>query len=1033
MQEQKNVSDPDWVQDVSKELFDREHFCQLRKGPNHYYKRPEKNPFSYKDVNEFKKEHPFQKKKDCEFIPWDDHPISDPNNRFFYNIKKNTKCYRAKGTWKYKSLNRSDRYTKGVCWKTPDDAYCSAKYEVPALLRPGLSKPEKDRIAKSASQRCNLDERCKWVKMRSSQDCFSKEAASKISRNITNVPDTMPKDITKDGIEEYLYNWYVRGIPSASPMTSPLTGEGNRCKSQSKAVKGSDIDGDIIEDHNEPIEENAKLALLPSIPQSVINMVLKNIVKQGDENTNRGLLALHSTGSGKTCTAAGVMDAVWESKKDIVFATSLDALASNPDVNFHECLYNLYPKFQKGQFKGVNKEESLRLIGNAFERRGVRFLSFAKLSNRVKKSLEALSSYQGGKQRVKQVLKTKYKKDKIVKAKLDKKHKKHQEIKRKESIKAMKKFTGLKDDDFIDLNNTVLIIDEVHNLFRPLPTQKQQHDYLKKKLQDPTLFPGLKLVILTATPGDNVDDVLTLLNMIRDPTHSPIKQLDPEDALDIQRFKKDIRGLVSFFDLSGDRTRFPVVTDNESLRFPMSDAQFEKYAEAYQKTAKDSKATNYDKLASDNQLNKFWAPARKYSNMMYTLENYKMDEFGSKIPGLLENIASFPKEKHYVYSAFYENRNKGWSSHGILAIANFMEKELGYTRLTIAEAKSLNASNKVPADKKKRFILVTQNELSSVKNDKKKGSDDDNNTRVLGTTAGLNLKQLLKQYNHPENKYGEYVHVMLASQGFNEGIDLKAVRHIHIFEPLLTMASDKQTIGRAARFCSHGDLDIDQGEWTVQIHRYMSDFPLSVSVNSESNKAAVNVDPGITDNEKTLVLEYKSKYESILIDITKVEQEYKAIGSKARGDAVTEKRNALKTQLKELKSKLKAIEIEVKIIEKAVEARMKQKTSKKKTKKTKQYDASTVELVDDMIYKIARERVKTIMTINQCMKEAAIDCRILKDFHAHTGRSVECASYLSSKEPLKSDNANANVNADEKTKSPYAKWVQDIIYKNQKK
>ena len=62
---------------------------------------------------------------------------------------------------------------------------------------------------------------------------------------------------------------------------------------------------------------------------------------------------------------------------------------------------------------------------------------------------------------------------------------------------------------------------------------------------------------------------------------------------------------------------------------------------------------------------------------------------------------------------------------------------------------------------------------------------------------------MLKIYNSEANKNGEIVHMLLASQGFNEGLDLKDVRHIHIFEPLVTMASDLQTIGRARRFCSH--------------------------------------------------------------------------------------------------------------------------------------------------------------------------------------------------------------------------------------
>ena len=69
------------------------------------------------------------------------------------------------------------------------------------------------------------------------------------------------------------------------------------------------------------------------------------------------------------------------------------------------------------------------------------------------------------------------------------------------------------------------------------------------------------------------------------------------------------------------------------------------------------------------------------------------------------------------------------------------------------------------------------------------------------------MDELIKIYNNPENRNGEIIHVMLASQKYNESIDLKAVSNIHFFEPLVTMARDIQTIGRAARQCSFIDLD----------------------------------------------------------------------------------------------------------------------------------------------------------------------------------------------------------------------------------
>jgi hypothetical protein len=62
----------------------------------------------------------------------------------------------------------------------------------------------------------------------------------------------------------------------------------------------------------------------------------------------------------------------------------------------------------------------------------------------------------------------------------------------------------------INLNNCVLIIDEVHNLFRPLVTQKKQYAMVEKLLLS-NKFPNLNVFILTATLGDNPSEIMKLL------------------------------------------------------------------------------------------------------------------------------------------------------------------------------------------------------------------------------------------------------------------------------------------------------------------------------------------------------------------------------------------------------------------------------------------------------------------------------------------------------------------------------------------
>jgi muconolactone delta-isomerase len=384
----------------------------------------------------------------------------------------------------------------------------------------------------------------------------------------------------------------------------------------------------------------------------------------------------------------------------------------------------------------------------------------------------------------------------------------------------------------------------------------------------------------------------------------------------------------------------------------MSMTQFERYVEAYKEVKADGK--NFDKLAKLNQTNKYWASARRYSNMLFNFDkNMALSDFSSKMPALLQNIKMEPRAKHYVYSAFFENR--GYGGHGIIAVAKELEK-MGYTKMTVAEAKRYNKAGKLP-DNKKRYVLAITNELNmkggAPKKQTKKASkakdDSDNAESKVSASTGVNLHELIKIYNSKENKNGELIHVFLASQGFNEGIDLKGVQHIHIFEPLVTWASDKQTIGRAARYCSHADLDRDNGEWRVQIHRYMSDLPLELKRPSFNNDAA-------KERQLREQLEY---FESGLEMLDKKTQ---------------------KDEIKDTKAEIANIKRQLKEIEKEMRHK-------------KKLDLENIKNIDEIIYAESRERMKQLLVVYQAMKEAAIDCQILKSFHSSTGNNITCEYY----------------------------------------
>jgi hypothetical protein len=333
----------------------------------------------------------------------------------------------------------------------------------------------------------------------------------------------------------------------------------------------------------------------------------------------------------------------------------------------------------------------------------------------------------------------------------------------------------------------------------------------------------------------------------------------------------------------------------------------------------------------NNELQKYYAPARRYSNQDFNYDkNDLLTNFSHKIPKLLEKIRFYAHDKHYIYSSFFEN--KGNMGQGARMISKILIQN-GFEMMDLPTARMMNkpenlidnpnASKKVMyktmPSKKPRFILAINSLL-------KEGKESSTGL------AGKNLDLLRNIFNSPENRRGEYIQVFIASQGYNEGIDLKAVKHIHIFEPLITKAMDTQTIGRAARMCSHSQFT-DKSNWTVKVHRYFSDYPSDVDT--------------IDDLEilKDKIYTTQKDVDDLVDDL----EEIKGI----RNPELKKKRENIKNSIDEYKKKIKEFKL--------------------RYKNAKDIDLPNLKMVDSLIYNESTDRDEDIRIIYDIMRKTSID------------------------------------------------------------
>lgn len=187
---------------------------------------------------------------------------------------------------------------------------------------------------------------------------------------------------------------------------------------------------------------------------------------------------------------------------------------------------------------------------------------------------------------------------------------------------------------------------------------------------------------------------------------------------------------------------------------------------------------------------------RSYIEKMKQYENLKqlnilkydsqLQEFSPKIHKLLTNMNKYlenkkPTGKILIYSDF-----RGDSG------AEIIEETLKANGYSIYDPNN-------PSTKSLKYTFITGEESS----EKRRINQD--------------------AFNHEDNKFGEFIQVMIISGAGAEGISLTCVRQVHILEPYWNFVRIDQVFGRAIRLNSHDSLEMR--DRNVEEYLYLSVLP----------------------------------------------------------------------------------------------------------------------------------------------------------------------------------------------------------------
>lgn len=436
-------------------------------------------------------------------------------------------------------------------------------------------------------------------------------------------------------------------------------------------------------------------------------------------------------------------------------------------------------------------------------------------------------------------------------------------------------------EQITDLNNTLVIVDEAHNL-----TGNDGFKAIRMMLNKSI---NTKVVLLSATPAfDNVKEIIEMLNIILPKDQQLPDRLNKKDAINL--FKT-----VRLFDKKNYKAgeinspiSIPVLTDKgESIL-----KKYSKGLVSYLKANKKTFPTQIQKgTPLMNQKGSVKVVKCKLSN--YQWETVKLalsrdqqssqtgsqrksqsgSQSGSQRGSMLnkEVIKSSVAFKNTSDATSFVSPimdNEGYGKYGkniLTEIKNSNEakKELTGETLKKYSAKLYKLVNNLEKIKGKGTSFVFSGfveggvnligEILKLNGYAMYGSSSNLPKFALlsGQIDPAKREKLRKIFNKKENVNGSYISVLLATPVFAEGITLRNVRQIHILEPAWNMSRLIQVEGRGIRNNSH--IDLKPEDRTVETYKYCAIAPENIDTIDEIKyKVAEKKDRSIKKAERIL-------------------------------------------------------------------------------------------------------------------------------------------------------------------------------------
>lgn len=389
-------------------------------------------------------------------------------------------------------------------------------------------------------------------------------------------------------------------------------------------------------------------------------------------------------------------------------------------------------------------------------------------------------------------------------------------------------------------NNSIIIIDEIHNIKRDNDKYKPIHNFLHS-------IYNKKVILLSGTPmKDQPEEISSVLNLIlpKDKqlpvgkafinmylnNNDNIQSIKPEKKKELRQY---FTGRISYLKFFVNNVNKKYIGESiGKLKYMkvfvdyMGENQSEIYLKKFEEESRgkgvddDKEIVKMNWFSGSRQSSLFVFPDKSFGSKGFnkyikTIKHQSYDLNGKKkvyytylfdrsflnlfskvkkddFEGRLEIVKQFSSKYYTIIKSILENKDKK-----ALIFSEFVKGSGLIVLSKLLELFDFTQANGRERSDSPRYMILTHK-----------------------TITQSQLKRLIYRFNQPDNIYGEKIRIVLGSRIISEGLSLFNIQNVHIMTGHWNYSLTEQTIYRAIRADSHFDLlkQIDNVDVNVFLH-----------------------------------------------------------------------------------------------------------------------------------------------------------------------------------------------------------------------